>query len=136
MGTVKHTSTRRLVGVIAGAVSGALVVSAAAYLMTRHAPDTLDAGEPAAQPVTISVNYAGIRAAAADLAAADGTLRALVDGRADAHRGLVHRKGIQRLPMPAIDTEQFDDAAIMRARARMEAELFIDRYAHNQIGVK
>lgn len=134
MGTIKYTSTRRVALVVGSAAISALAVSAYMFMHRLPAEPVADASADA--PVTLSVNYAGIRAAAADLASANGTLRALVAGREDAHRGLVHKGGIQHLPMPAIDTERFDDEAIMRAHARLDAELFIERYTHNQLGVK
>lgn len=112
--------------------TSALVATLAvgAYLILRGPAGDMDTAE-----TTVSsreeVHYGKLNAARAELSVAYGTVRYLVAVQEDSGRGLIHSRHRAVLPVPAVDSERFDDVKIMRAAARRDAERFIESYTHN-----
>lgn len=125
--------TRKAV-LIGAAVSAGLALAVGAYLLgAKQAAEAV----PVIVAEDVEVDPADLTAlkiirARDTLRAANGSMDAIVGlDYALKHGHLIHKGQRPVLPMPAIDSERFDDARIMRAAARRDADAFIEKYSHN-----
>lgn len=124
---------KRKILIIASAAALSATLAVGAYLLGAKqaaAPSPADATYIESDPAELTA-IKTIRARDT-LRQADGRMDAIVGlDYARKHGHLIHSHVRAVLPMPAVDSERFDDARIMRAAARRDADAFIEKYSHN-----